>query len=60
MVVVDKANEVVGGKAKAKEEAKKDIDSYRPGFSFTFSHFYQNIEDSVWFKCGRGTLLLSS
>ena len=39
MVVVDKANEAVGGKAKAKEEAKKDIDSYRPGFSLLFLTF---------------------
>lgn len=25
----------------------------------SFSHFYPNIEDNVWFKCGGGTLLLS-
>lgn len=52
-------DEVVG--TKAKEEAVAGIDAFTDSIQvlFSFSHFYQNIKDNVWFKCGGGTLILS-
>lgn len=43
MVVVDKTNEAVGGKANSKEEVEEDIDSYRPWCSFLFLTFIKTL-----------------